>query len=181
MSKETKKNILEWVVDLLAAFILATLLLTIVKPIIIKQSSMEDTFLENDYVIVSAKSYKWFTEPKRGDVIVFESDLKQDNGKDKNLIKRIIALPGEEIEIIDGIVYINGEELNEPYLKEQKISGELEKQIIKENELFVMGDNRRVSLDSREIGPIKEDTIVGRVVLRAFPFKRFSKIERIEY
>lgn len=176
-----KSNLIEWIKDIIFAIILALIILIFFQPIIIKQSSMENNFIENDYVIVSRQSYKLFTDFKRGDVIVFESDLKTDKGKDKNLIKRVIGLPGDTIEIVDGSVYLNGEVLDEPYIKAQYMSGNLERITVEEGRLFVMGDNREVSLDSREIGTISEDSVVGRVVLRMFPIKKFRKIKRINY
>lgn len=176
-----KSNLIEWAKDILIALIIAIIILFFFKPIIIKQSSMEDTFIENDYVIVSCQSYRIFSDYKRGDVIVFESELKADNGKDKNLIKRIIGLPGDTIEIKEGNVFLNDVMLEEPYLKAQGMSGELDKITIKDGELFVMGDNRQVSLDSRSIGPIKMDAVMGRVCIRLFPIKKFGTIKRITY
>lgn len=168
------KNILEWVKEIVIAVIIAAVILTFIKPIVVRQSSMEPTFYSGDYVFISKQAYKLFGEPERGDVIVFHTDMKDENDHDKNLIKRIIGLPGDTVEIIGGYVYLNGQILDEPYLNEQGISGEMEKITVPEGRLFVMGDNRGVSQDSRDvlIGCIEEDSILGRVFVRLYPFNR---------
>ena len=109
---------------------------------------------------------------ERGDIIVFKSSLLDDNGKPKYLIKRIIGLPGDTLAIEDGYVILNGQTIQEPYVAEQGMSGEMEEVTVEEGKLFVMGDNRFVSQDSRSpaVGQIDEDTVLGKVVLRIFPF-----------
>lgn len=171
------KNILEWVKDILIAVAIAALILVFFKPIVVQQQSMEPNFHGDDYLITSRQAYRLFGEPERGDVIVFKSELLTDEGEEKCLIKRIIALPGEVVEIKDGYVYINGEEIDEPYVKEQGLSGDMEALTVPENELFVMGDNRAVSEDSRSprVGTISEDTIVGKVIVRLYPFDSIQK------
>ena len=168
------KNILEWVKEIVIAVIIAAVILTFIKPIVVRQSSMEPTFYSGDYVFISKQAYKLFGEPERGDVIVFHTEMKDENDHDKNLFKRIIGLPGDTVEIIGGYVYLNGQILDEPYLNEQGISGEMEKITVPEGRLFVMGDNRGVSQDSRDvlIGCIEEDSILGRVFVRLYPFNR---------
>ena len=142
------------------------------KPIVVKQESMQPTFYSNDYVIVSRQAYNLFGDVERGDVIVFKSDLVDENGEQKHLIKRVIAVGGDTIEIRDGYVYLNGEMLDEPYVAEEGISGEMGSVTVEEGKMFVMGDNRRVSQDSRspELGQVEESSIVGKVVLRIYPF-----------
>ncbi len=170
------KNVMEWVKDILIAVVIAAVILTFIKPIIVQQQSMEPNFHAGDYLISSRQSYKLFGEPQRGDVIVFKSELLDDNGNEKNLIKRIIGLPGDVIEITDGYVYVNGEKIQEDYLPGQGISGEMDAITVPENQLFVMGDNREVSEDSRSprVGTIDESTIVGKVVLRVYPFNNMK-------
>ena len=109
---------------------------------------------------------------ERGDIIVFKSKLLDDKGEQKYLIKRVIAVGGDTIEIRDGYVYINGEQIDEPYVAEQGISGEMGSVTVEEGKMFVMGDNRGVSQDSRSpaLGQVDESTIVGKVILRIYPF-----------
>jgi len=170
------KELLGWIRDILIAVAIAAVILAFFKPIIIQQQSMEPNFYSGDYVITSRQAYNIFGDPQRGDIIVFKSDLYTDEGEAKNLIKRIIGLPGDTVEIIEGEVYLNGEMLNEEYIKEPGLSGEMEAVTVPEGELFVMGDNRRVSQDSRSgaVGTISQDTIVGKVVVRVYPFSQFK-------
>lgn len=170
------KNVLSWIRDIVIAIIIAAIILAFFKPIIVQQESMQPNFYSGDYVITSRQSYRLFGEPQRGDIIVFKSDLYDDSGKQKNLIKRIIGLPGDTVEIKEGDVYINGELLQEEYVAEQGLSGEMEAVTVPAGRLFVMGDNRGVSLDSRSeaVGTIDMDAIVGKVVIRLYPFSEIK-------
>lgn len=170
------KNLLEWIRDIVIAVIIAAVILAFFKPIIVQQESMQPNFYSGDYVITSRQAYKLFGDPKRGDVIVFKSHLYDEKGKQKNLIKRIIGLPGDSVEIKNGDVYINGELLQEEYVAEQGLSGEMEAVTVPEGRLFVMGDNRRVSQDSRSpaVGTIEMESIVGKVVIRLYPFNQIK-------
>ncbi|MDY3238617.1 MAG: signal peptidase I [Anaerovoracaceae bacterium] len=170
------KNVLEWVKEIVIAVIIAAIILTFIKPIVVRQSSMEPTFYSGDYIFISKQAYRLFGEPERGDVIVFRTDMKDENNKDKNLIKRIIGLPGDTVEIIGGYVYLNGKLIDEPYLNEQGISGEMDEVIVPDGKLFVMGDNRGVSQDSRDVlvGCVDEQNILGKVFVRLYPFNRIE-------
>ena len=165
------KEAMGWVRDIVIAIIIAAIILFFFKPIIIQQESMQPTFYSNDYVVVSTQSYSIFGDIERGDVIVFRSSLLDENGDQKSLIKRIIGLPGDTIEIKNGYVILNGVTIQEDYLAEQGVSGEMEQITVDEGKIFVMGDNRAVSQDSRspEVGQVDQDTVIGKVVLRIFP------------
>ena len=170
------KAIWEWVKEIIIAVIIASVILAFVKPIIIRQSSMEPTFYNGDYVFISKQAYNLFGDPERGDVVVFHTGMQTDEGEDKNLIKRIIGLPGDTVAIIDGYVYLNGELLDEPYINEQGLSGEMDPIVVPEGALFCLGDNRRVSLDSRDaaVGCVDQDEILGKVFVRVYPFSEFG-------
>ena len=165
------KEAMGWVRDIVIAIIIAAIILFFIKPIIIQQESMQPTFYSNDYVVVSKQSYSIFGDIERGDVIVFRSSLLDENGDQKSLIKRVIGLPGDTIEIKNGYVILNGVTIQEDYLAEQGVSGEMEQITVDEGKIFVMGDNRAVSQDSRspEVGQVDQDTVIGKVVLRIFP------------
>ena len=167
-----KKEIFAWIRDIIIAALIALIILSLFKPIIVQQHSMEPNFYSGDYVIAFKQAYKLSKEPARGDVIVFHSELKDSKGRNKNLIKRVIAVEGETVEIRDGYVYVNGEKIEEPYVLEQGISGVMEKVVVPEDCLFCCGDNREVSVDSRkdEVGFVSKDQIVGKVIIRLFPF-----------
>lgn len=164
--------------DIIVAAVLAAVILTFIRPTIVKQTSMQDTLNPNDYVIMARRAYAGDKEPKRGDIIIFKSELKDERGKDKLLIKRVIGLPGDEITIKDGSVYINGKEYHEDYLKDGYTTGSVNKLKVPEGEYFAMGDNRVVSVDSRysEVGCIKKSAIKGRAILRLFPFNKIKRL-----
>ncbi|MCR5481264.1 MAG: signal peptidase I [Clostridia bacterium] len=162
---------MEWVKDIVIAIIIAVLVMQFIKPTIVKESSMEPTLYANNYLFLSKQSYT-FSEPERGDIVVFHTSLTTADGKEKLLIKRVIGLPGDEISISEGQVYINGEAINEPYIKDGFTPGYVEPLVVPEDSLFVMGDNRVVSIDSRSetVGCIKISAIVGKAFLRLYPF-----------
>ena len=169
-------------VDVLIAVCLAGAVLYFIRPTIVKQTSMEDTLHENDYMIMYRLAYKNH-EPERGDIIIFRSNLvNEESGKDKLLIKRVIGLPDDEIMIKDNQLYINGDAYIEDYLKDGytpafEIPAEGETYKVPEGTYFCMGDNRAGSVDSRrsEVGVISAEDIKGKVVVRLFPFNRIRK------
>lgn len=152
------------------------------QPFVVRGSSMEPNFDSSDYLIVDQLSYR-FSSPKRGQVIVFNYPRNQS----QRFIKRIIGLPNETIKSEDGniVIYKNDSEkvLDESdYLRNNGISEE-EKLFfsLEEDEYLVLGDNRDFSSDSRQWGPVKEEDIIGRVIVRIFPFNNFSKIVNPAY
>lgn len=159
---------------------IAVLVMQFIKPTIVKQHSMEPNFHTDDYLFVSRQSYKLFgNEPTLGDVIVFRSHMETDNGKKKLLIKRVIGTPGDVIDIHDGKVYVNGDMIDDSYTRDQDTNGNLEEITVPENSVFVLGDNRRVSVDSRyeEVGFIPYKSIIGKVVLKVLPFSDFGTVK----
>jgi signal peptidase I len=139
---------------------------------------MQPTLYENDYIFLSKQAYNLFGDPEYGDIIVFHSDIESDNGKKKDLIKRIIGLPGDVISVADGVVYRNDEAIKESYIMEDYTTGQVMEYEVPDGMMFVMGDNRRVSLDSRseDIGAVAMDDIMGKAVWKVYPFKDFGKI-----
>ena len=139
----------------------------------VKGSSMETTLSNNDNLIVDKISYR-FRDPERYDIIVFPYQYKEDTF----YIKRIIGLPGETIQIVDGVIYIDGEVLEEDYGREvMNTSGRAAEPItLATDEYFVLGDNRNESADSREtgVGNIKRENIIGRAWLRIWPLNKFG-------
>ena len=133
-------------------------------------TSMTPTLADGDQLIVEKVSY-YFSEPKRYDIIVFPYPEEPD----KHYIKRIIGLPGETVQIIDGYVYINGELLDEHYGNEV-MNNASDPIVLGEDEYFVLGDNRNNSEDSRyaAVGNIKRSDIDGRAWVRIWPFDSFG-------
>ncbi|MBR5756612.1 MAG: signal peptidase I [Firmicutes bacterium] len=171
-----KENLKEWIKDIAIAFIIAILLLQFIKPTIVREHSMENTLFANDYLFVGKMHYKLFGDYERGDIVVFRSSLSTETGGKKLLIKRIIALPGETISISGGVVYIDGEPLEEDYTKDGYTQGDMYPVTVPEGSLFCMGDNRQNSADSRDsrIGFVDQDTVVGKAVIRLFPFSKIT-------
>ncbi len=136
-------------------------------------TSMTPTLADGDQLIVEKVSY-YFSEPKRYDIIVFPYPEEPD----KHYIKRIIGLPGETVQIIDGYVYINGELLDEHYGNEVMNNAGIASDpiVLGEDEYFVLGDNRNNSEDSRyaAVGNIKRSDIDGRAWVRIWPFDSFG-------
>jgi len=161
----------EMIRDIAIALLIALVITQFIKPTIVKQSSMEPNFHDRDYLFVSKQAYR-FGEPQRGDVVVFDSSLTDEGGKEKLLIKRIIGLPGEEIDIIEEKVFIDGVMLDETYTMDGTTYGNVENLVVPEDEYFCMGDNRDVSIDSRDpaVGCVDKEQLVGKVFLKLFPF-----------
>ena len=139
-------------------------------------SSMNNTLMDKDNLIVDKISYR-FSEPKRFDIIVFPYQYEENT----YYIKRIIGLPGETVQVVDGYVYINGSRLesdiygnelmDDPMAASQPIT-------LGEDEYFVLGDNRNHSQDSRDpsVGEVKKDTIMGKAWVRIYPFDKMGVI-----
>ncbi len=154
---------------LIALIIVIPIRLFIAQPFIVSGESMENTLHTNEFLIIDEISYR-FEDPKRGDVIVF----RYPKDPSKYFIKRIIGLPGETISIQGDVVKLkksDGAEvtLDEPYIKTMARNTSLT-ETLGDREYFVMGDNRDASSDSRVWGVLNREKIIGRALLRLFPF-----------
>jgi len=152
-----------------AAFLIKTY---IVQAFVIPSGSMEHTLEINDRVLVSKFAYR-ISDVKRGDVIVFKNP-KPLPGEPAQLIKRVAATEGDVIEAVDGRVQVNGQFVDEPYLAPGTATRDLPRQTVPGGEVFVLGDNRSNSKDSRFIGPIETDTVVGKAFFRIWPLSRLG-------
>jgi signal peptidase I len=159
---------------LLLALILVLIINTISTRIRVEGYSMEPTYHNNNYIVVSKLTYK-FKEISRGDVIVFEYPL----APDEDFIKRVIGLPGDEIEVTGGKVYLNGRVLDESYIVAAPIR-EQPLYVVPEESLFVMGDNRNNSSDSRTWGSLPIENIIGKTVFVYWPISDFGAIDYSE-
>lgn len=177
MSDKLKKEIIDWVKTIVVSLVLAFLIVQVVKPTIVSGESMYPTLNDKDYLILNRLSYK-FGDIEREDIIVFKTDLKQDNGKEKDLIKRVIAIPGDHLVIKDSKVYLNGKLLEEEYIHNAYTSGDIDI-TIPDGKIFVMGDNRENSKDSRseEVGLVDEDDILGEVMVRLLPLNEIGAVK----
>ena len=136
---------------------------------------METTLQNGDNLIVDKISYR-FRDPKRYDIIVFPYKYEENT----YYIKRIIGLPGETVQVKDGAVYINGEQLDEHFGAEPMVNAGIAAEPITlgEDEYFVLGDNRNHSSDSREpsVGVLKRDQLIGRAWVRIYPFNKIGVV-----
>ena len=159
------KEILEWaltiIIPVVAALLIHQYLFTFAR---VDGTSMLDTLHENNIMGVSRLHYR-LNEPQRGEIIT--CNYPEDGNK--LFVKRIIGLPGETIEIREGTVYIDSEPIAETYLPRVDDQS-MDPITLAKDEIFVMGDNRPVSRDSRAVGPLTLDEIYGRVLFVAFPF-----------
>ena len=179
--KEEERGILRelggWIVYILIIVGLTYLIITFVgQRTRVSGSSMETTLSDGDNLIVDKLSYH-FKEPKRFDIIVFPYKHE----KNTYYIKRIIGLPGDTVQVIDGYVYIDGELLDSDiYGAEVMMSADLAAEPIQlgEDEYFVLGDNRNHSSDSRDpsVGVLKREDLIGRAWVRIYPFNKMGVI-----
>lgn len=202
--EKKKRNILreiaEWIFLIFMAFLITSIIQSELFALTeVNMESMVGTLEPGDKLIMSKLAYT-FSEPERGDIIIFlrnepiggvigrasifinDISLKLHKQFRRNrLIKRVIAVPGDTVEIRDNILYVNGEPQNEPYarvdpLENTVLNGELEKTLVLPGELFVMGDNRGQSLDSRSFGKIDMSWVEGKAVFRVMPLAKFGSI-----
>ena len=174
---QARREAYDWIQSLISALLICVLVFVFVVRIMdVHGSSMEPTFLNGDRLLVSDLFY----EPSRGDIVVFKKDSYNDN---RALVKRVIAVAGDvvNIDFDNGIVYVNGDALEEDYIKEltkTKIDF-IGPQTVPANCLFVMGDNRNGSTDSRDkrIGMVDKRLVIGKVLLVVYPFDSFGLVD----
>ncbi len=177
--KSSTRNLVEWVAVIVGAVIVALLIKTfVVQAFRIPSESMVPTLEVGDRVLVNKLSYDAH-DLNRGDVVVFDRPSGLPAGPDdpKELIKRVIGLPGDTIVAKDGSIYVDDRRLDEPYLSDAASTYNLDEPItVPEGQVWVMGDNRTNSEDSRSFGPIDADTIVGRAFMIMWPPGRIGAI-----
>jgi signal peptidase I len=179
---EVGKSILNFVMDILETIVFVGSLFIVVylfvaQPNQVKGASMDPTFGSGDYIFTSKITYK-MRSFHRGDVVVFKSP----HNPDIEYIKRIIGVPGDVVMVKDSEVYVNGRHLKEDYIAaktnlwEGGFSKNGEGAKVEDGMLFVMGDNRPRSSDSREFGPITQESVIGQVFYRYFPPSKVGAI-----
>ena len=167
--RSTTRSIIEWVAVVGGALIVALVIRAFfLAAFYIPSESMVPTLQKGDRVLVNKLSYK-LHDVHRGDVVVFGRPPNEPDNGIKDLIKRVIGLSGETIEVRDCKVLINGQTLSESYVKSWTRTCTYSPHQIGKDEVFVMGDNRDDSQDSRFFGPIKENLIVGRAFVVVWP------------
>lgn len=168
------RAVAEWLAAIAAAAVIAFLVQRFLyTQVEVHNVSMRNTLLSGDRLIEDRWSYH-FVQPKRGDIVI----INRPEGR--RLIKRVISVPGDVLDIRGGRVWIDGEPLNEPYANGATEPGGVLAfpYTVGPGELIVMGDNRENSLDSRGFGPVPVDSVEGKAVLRIYPINTFGKLKR---
>lgn len=171
-------EILDWVKYILFAILLGLLIVTfVVQRNSVIGHSMDDTLNDNDQLIVE-KVTKWFNGIQHGDIITITTKGLPYHDGDINIVKRVIGIPGDTVEIKNKSVYVNDVKINEPYLRPnmstEQLNAKYNKVTLTDGQYFVLGDNRGNSTDSRVFGPVDKGLIIGEVLLRVTPLSKFG-------
>lgn len=173
---KSKNSSIEWLVAIISAVLIAIVVRGFLYATYeVQGSSMYPTLNGEELLIVNQWIYK-VDEPEYGDIVVFHT---YEGNKKKDFIKRVIGLPGDRIRIKKGAVYRNGNMLEEPYISEA-ISGDVTTITVPEGMVYVLGDNRNNSKDSRQIGPVQMEDVVGRAEVVLWPFDQIKLLSSDE-
>lgn len=179
-SKAVWREVFDWAKHIIIAVVIGLLLVTfVVQRNEVIGSSMEPNLYEGDQLLVQKISRLFDKGIQYGDIITINAEGLTGHSGDKNIIKRVIGLPGDKIEIKNDHVYRNGALLDEPYIDDSVITFERDAAYsnvtLGKKEIYVLGDNRVVSLDSRAFGPIERSRVIGEVLIRFYPLDSFGK------
>jgi signal peptidase I len=173
---EAKLLMREIVETVVLALLIFSLIRIVIQNFRIEGYSMEPNLHQGQYLIVNKAVYRWLHGPQRGDIVVFEYP----RAPDRDFIKRVIGLPGETVEVRDGLIYVGGVPLDEPYLSEPT-RGNMAPRTMGPAEYFVLGDNRNNSSDSRSWGPLPDENIIGKAWLSYWPPPLWGSIPEPNY
>jgi signal peptidase I len=156
----------------LSAVIISFIVLCFFRLTVVNGQSMESSLYDGQKLLLCRTAYM-FSSPERGDIVVVKPD--QSKLAIDYIIKRVIALPGDTVEIKDNVIYVNDVALEEDYIKEDMVTADIAKFKLANNEYFICGDNRNNSLDSRSeiLGPVTDDELFGKVVFNFSTFKLY--------
>lgn len=171
--KSTGREILEWILVIVVAVAAALLIRTFIfEPVRVEGNSMLNTLHNDEYMIVTKYQYL-FNDPQRYDVVICHYPGRGNT----NFVKRIVGIPGDTVAMHDGVLYVNGEAVDEPYI-DYVANYEMDAVLVESGHYFVLGDNRSSSNDSHApgVGQLTRDQIVGKVRLVAWPFNAWRTI-----
>jgi signal peptidase I len=175
-TKEKRSGFIRFIVDVIETLILSVVLFVSINVISarirVDGDSMEPTLISGEYVIVSRLSYR-LGSPQRGDIIVFHYP----RNPQEEYIKRVIGLPGDQVEVKNGAVYVNGQRLLESYLSVK--TNYLGTWSVPSGQLFVLGDNRNNSSDSHDWGTVPMDYVIGKAVLVYWPPPDWGLVDHV--
>lgn len=171
----------------------------LIQPFYVPSESMLPTIEVNDRVMISKLNYQ-FADPQRGDIVVFISPFNDEIDNESlldsvvrhvleavgirtasadDLIKRVVAVGGDTVEVKGGYLFVNGLQVDEPYLTSPGLMPDFAAVVVPPESVFVMGDNRAVSYDSRKFGAIPEEDLLGEAVIRIWPLSRLGSIDSV--
>ncbi len=161
------------VVDLIKTLLIAALLTLIIRTALVETyvvfgPSMEPSIYEGERLLVNKVVFR-YRDPRPGEIVV----LSEPGGKDRNLVKRVVAVSGQTVEVRNGVLMVDGQSIEEDYVQLRSEEA-VPKQMVHDDEVFVMGDNRSNSLDSRYFGPISADQIRGKSFMVFWPLSSFK-------
>ncbi|REK76596.1 signal peptidase I [Paenibacillus paeoniae] len=167
------KEIKDWTLSLGIAIVVALLFQNYVyAQTVVHNISMQNTLVDGQRLIEDKWSYR-FTDPKQGDIVIINGPEHKDR-----LVKRVVALPGQTVDMKDGFVYVDGKKLEESYAKGQTYPREVSIPLtVPEGHVFVIGDNREHSDDSRSFGPVALNSLEGKAVFRIWPLGEFGGLQ----
>lgn len=187
--KTVGQEIMSWVVTLLAAVVIASLVrMYIFEPIRVDGRSMSNTLADGEIVFCSKIDY-WTGNPQRGDIVIcrypdrnevlFNIGASIEVTEHTLFVKRVVAVPGDIIEMVNGVLFVNGKQVENPELMGSAATTNYPRTLLGEDEYFVMGDNRGNSHDSRssDVGPISRSAIMGKVKCVLYPFNKIRSVE----
>ncbi len=187
--KTVGQEIMSWVVTLLAAVVIASLVrMYIFEPIRVDGRSMSNTLADGEIVFCSKIDY-WTADPQRGDIVIcrypdrnevlFNIGASIEVTEHTLFVKRVVAVPGDIIEMVNGVLFVNGKQVENPELMGSAATTNYPRTLLGEDEYFVMGDNRGNSHDSRssDVGPISRSAIMGKVKCVLYPFNKIRSVE----
>lgn len=165
--KKVKSMWRELIETVVSAGIIAFIIITFIGQVtVVKGASMEDTLFNRERLICNKIVYR-LTEPEHGDIVIFKPPIDQNH----NYIKRVIGVAGDSLKIVDGIVYLNGEKLEEDYVEHRSFET-MPEIAVPEDSYFVLGDNRTNSSDSRFWGFVPEENVIGRASIIFWPITK---------
>ncbi|HTY60951.1 MAG TPA: signal peptidase I [Acidobacteriota bacterium] len=171
---KTTFELKSWFRDIFFAFAIAIFIVVfVVQPVKVEGTSMQPRLVDQERIFVNRFIYR-FQDVHRGDVVVFWYP----KDRSKSFIKRVLGVPGDEVEIRNGVVYVNGARVAEPYLKpEFQDYKSFRKTVVPAGQYFVLGDHRNSSNDSRSWGFVDQSLIYGKAIFSYWPFSRFGVVE----
>jgi signal peptidase I len=188
MTPVTKGRALGCLVEIVETVVLTVVIFFLLQafvaqPFKVEGGSMETTLLPDEYVLIDKLTVHW-APYVRGDIVVLEQLAQGPPGGRPPFIKRVIGLPGDHVQLVDGIVHVNGTPLDEPYIytengapqRTDPAPGRPSEWLVPPGRLFVMGDHRQNSSDSRTFGPIETSKVIGRAWLRYWPLDAFGTL-----